>query len=57
MAPDTQALADPSPSYTGAIRGAGAPKRGRFLGRIGTRAAVILILMFSVLAFLAGNSL
>ena len=27
------------------------------LGRIGTRAAVILVLMFSVLAFLAGNSL
>lgn len=31
--------------------------RGRFLGRIGTRAAGIVLLMFAVLVFLAGNSL
>ncbi|WP_421995905.1 methyl-accepting chemotaxis protein [Roseococcus sp.] len=57
MAQDTQALKTPTSSYSGAIRGAGAPRHGRFIGRIGTRAAVILILMFSVMAILAGNSL
>ena len=56
MAPDTQV---PASSITGPLRSgwAKAPSRGRLLGRIGTRAAVILVLMFCVLAFLAGNSL
>jgi methyl-accepting chemotaxis protein len=53
MAPDTQA-----PAVTLAPETAPPPQaRSRVLGRIGTRAAVILVLMFSVLAFLAGNSL
>jgi len=53
MAPDTQApgfIAKPPDAQP-------APPRGRLLGRIGTRAAVILVLMFSVLGFLAANSL
>lgn len=55
MAPDTQAPAESAPVIARSERGL--PQRGRLLGRIGTRAAVILVLMFSVLAFLAGNSL
>lgn len=55
MAPDTQA---PASSMTlPANDPPRAPARGRVLGRIGTRAAVILVLMLSVLGFLAGNSL
>jgi methyl-accepting chemotaxis protein len=54
MAPDTQA---PATTLTPAAETAPPPARSHLLGRIGTRAAVILVLMFSVLAFLAGNSL
>lgn len=60
MAPDTQALPPPAPTGhapTGLRDRPVTPGRGRMLGRIGTRAAVILVLMFSVLGFLAGNSL
>lgn len=55
MAPDTQA---PGMTQT-ASEAPAPPARGRvkLLGRIGTRAALILVLMSSVLAFLAGNSL
>jgi methyl-accepting chemotaxis protein len=58
MAPDTQFSPPPHPS----AEARPAPEvadttRGRFLGRIATRAAGIVLLMFAVLAFLAGNSL
>ena len=55
MAPDTQA-----PGMTSPVSDPPAPPVGarvKRLGRIGTRAALILLLMFSVLAFLAANSL
>lgn len=55
MAPDTQA-----PGMTQSASEPPAPPpqgRVRLIGRIGTRAALILVLMFSVLAFLAVNSL
>ncbi len=55
MAPDTQA---PAPIMTSSAGAAPQPAgRSGLLGRIGTRAAMILLLMSSVLAFLAGNSL
>lgn len=57
MASDTLAPARPGSGTPGAPRVANAPTHARFIGRIGTRAAVILILMFSVMAILAGNSL
>ncbi|WP_424812620.1 methyl-accepting chemotaxis protein [Roseococcus sp. YIM B11640] len=58
MAPDTQVPASTGPGYTGSLRGGAAtPAHGRFLGRIGTRAALILLLMLLVLAALAGSSL
>ncbi len=54
MAPDTQA---PAPMTLPASAPPAARMRVRLLGRIGTRAFVILVLMLSVLGFLAGNSL
>ncbi len=55
MAPDTQA---PGMTQTASDPPAPRPQaRVKLLGRIGTRAALILALMFSVLAFLAANSL
>lgn len=55
MAPDTQA-----PGMTPPVSDPPAPRaqaRVKLIGRIGTRAALILVLMFSVIAFLAANSL
>ncbi len=57
MASDTLAPARPASGTAGAPRVDNAPIHGRFLGRIGTRAAVILILILAVLVFLTGNSL
>ena len=55
MAPDTQA---PGTTQTASDPPAPRPQaRVKLLGRIGTRAAMILALMFSVLAFLAANSI
>lgn len=52
MAPDTQA---PAPKFAADARPA--PPRAGFLGRIGTRAAGIVLLIFAVLVYLAGSSL
>lgn len=60
MAPDTQAPASSMPASSMNLPANDpprAPVRDRVLGRIGTRASVILVLMLSVLGFLAGNSL
>ena len=59
MAPDTQASPPPQPTTApiGLRDRPAMPGRGQALGRIGTRAAVILVLMFSVIAFLAVNAL
>ncbi len=49
-----------APRDAGSMRGAAAgqaPRGTGFWGRIGTRAAVVLLLMLAVLGFLAGNSL
>lgn len=53
MAPDTQA---PIPPQAAPPPRTAAP-RGRFMGRIGTRAAGIVLLIFAVLVYLAGTSL
>jgi len=54
MSPDTQPFPPPQAPIRQEVPDT---KRGRFLGRIGTRAAGIVLLMFAVLVFLAGNSL
>lgn len=55
MAPDTQAPASVSPPHN--RRRTDPPRRGRFLGRLGTRAAGIVLLIFAVLVYLAATSL
>ena len=58
MAPDTQALAADTTLRIDALRVSEvAARRTGLFGRIGTRAAMILLLMFAVLGFLATNSL
>lgn len=52
MAPDTQAPIPPQ-----VVPSREAAPRGRFMGRIGTRAAGIVLLIFAVLVYLAGSSL